>query len=103
MYKISQDHLALFFSAVRACGGWNNNPTTRQFTMVYKQLLMRHIIGGRGNCTRQADTEILNSVQDQCEIGSRTAGISDVTLAKRYDFELREPEQTYHDYNDAPN
>ena len=64
-YKMSQDHLELFFSAVRACGGWNNNPTTRQFVAAYKQLLMRHNIeGGRGNCTPQDDTEILNSVQD---------------------------------------
>jgi hypothetical protein len=30
-YKMSHDHLELFFSAVQACGGWNNNPTTRQF------------------------------------------------------------------------
>ena len=43
-YKMSQDHLELFFGAVRASGGWNNNPTTRQFISAYKQLLMRHNI-----------------------------------------------------------
>jgi hypothetical protein len=31
-YKLSQDHLELFFSCLRACGGCNNNPTSRQFT-----------------------------------------------------------------------
>jgi hypothetical protein len=50
-YKMSQDHLQLFFSAVRACGGWNNNPTTRQFQAPYRQLMMKHNIeGGHGNC-----------------------------------------------------
>ena len=29
-YKMSQDHLELFFCAVRASGGFNNNPTTKQ-------------------------------------------------------------------------
>ena len=45
-YKMSQDHLELFFSAVRASGGWNNNPTTRQSIAAYKQLLMKHNIEG---------------------------------------------------------
>ena len=80
-YKMSQDHLELFFGAVRASGGWNNNPTTRQFIAAYKQLMMRHNIeGGRGNCTPQDDTEILNGVQDRCDINSVPTGISDVAI-----------------------
>ena len=103
-YKMSQDHLELFFSAVRASGGWNNNPTTRQFIAAYKQLLMRHNIkGGRGNCIAQDETEILNSVKDQCEINSSPTGISDVAIARRYDMELRQPESGDHDYCDVPN
>ena len=35
-YKMSQDHLELFFGAVRAAGGWNNNPTALQFRSAYK-------------------------------------------------------------------
>ncbi|CAB4037339.1 THAP domain-containing 9, partial, partial [Paramuricea clavata] len=103
-YKMSQDHLELFFSAVRACGGWNNNPTTRQFVAAYKQLLMRHNIeGGRGNCTPQDDTEILNSVQDQHEINSVPTGISDVAIARRYDLEMRQPAADDHNYCDVSN
>ncbi|CAB4041035.1 THAP domain-containing 9, partial, partial [Paramuricea clavata] len=103
-YKMSQDHLELFFSAVRACGGWNNNPTTRQFIAAYKQLMMRHNIeGGRGNCTPQDDTEILNSVQDQHEINSLPTGISDVAIARRYDLTLRPPAADDHDYCDVSN
>ena len=48
-YKMSQDHLELFFGAVRASGGWNDNPTAMQFRSAYKQLMIGHnIIGGRG-------------------------------------------------------
>ena len=65
-HKTSQDHLELFFGAVRSSGGWNNNPTTRLFVAAYKQLLMRHNIKrGNGNCIPQDDTEILQSVQDK--------------------------------------
>lgn len=39
-YKLSQDHLELFFGAVRSKGGHNNNPTARQFEAAYKRLLV---------------------------------------------------------------
>jgi hypothetical protein len=50
-YKVSQDHLELFFSSIRSASGWNNNPTARQFTAAYKKLLIRAEIrdGGLGN------------------------------------------------------
>ena len=84
---------------MRASGGWNNNPTTRQFIAAYKQLLMRHKIKGeRGNCIAEDETEILNSAKDQCETNSSTTGISDVAIARRYDMQLRQPESIDHDY-----
>ena len=93
LYKMSQDDLELFFSAVRASRGWSNNPTTCQFITAYKQLLMQHNIkGGRGNCIAQDETEILRNVKDQCEINSSPTGISDVAIARRYNIELRQPE-----------
>ena len=65
-YEFSQDHLELFFAAVRSAGGSNNNPTTSQFTSAHKKLLMRHTIeGGDVNCKAQDDTKILNSIEDQ--------------------------------------
>jgi len=39
-YKLSQDHLETFFSAVRSRGGFNNNPTAKQFITSYKRLLV---------------------------------------------------------------
>ena len=47
-YKLSQDHLELFFGAVRSAGGFNNNPTAIQFAASYRRLLMRHRIEGGG-------------------------------------------------------
>ena len=64
-YKFSQDHLQLFFGAIRSSGGFNNNPTAQQFTAAYKKLLLRSSIEGRnGNCTKQDETDILEEIGD---------------------------------------
>ena len=51
-YKLSQDYLETFFSAIRGRGGWNNNPNALQFTTAYKRLLVRHEMKEfvNGNC-----------------------------------------------------
>lgn len=41
-YKLSQDYLETFFSAIRSRNGFNNNPNTFQFQTSYKRLLIRH-------------------------------------------------------------
>ena len=65
MYKFSQDHLELFFGAVRSCGGFNNNPTSQQFTAAYKRLLLRSCIAGEnGNCKKVIKIlKILNMIK----------------------------------------
>lgn len=45
-YKFSQDHLEIFFSAVRTKGGSNNNPTARMFEIIYKKLLVHTEVRG---------------------------------------------------------
>jgi hypothetical protein len=51
-YKLSQDYLETFFSAIRSRGGFNNNPNALQFKSAYKRLLVRHEIKEveNGNC-----------------------------------------------------
>lgn len=94
-YKFSQDHLELFFAAVRSCGGFNNNPTARQFQACYKRLLMRHNIkNGNGNCSIMDNTTILN-IQYTTQ--------SSISLAKKYDLVTRPPLESDHDYVDTPN
>ena len=110
MYKMSQDHLELFFGAVRAAGGCNSNPTTQQFTAAYKCLLLRsHISGGKGNCEKRDPIEILSAVTNSCKIKETTPTptptptLTNVALIRKYDLQERAPLQTEHDYCDLPN
>ena len=60
-YKLSQDFLELFFGCIRAKGGFNNNPTARQFVASYKRLLVRHEIETTtGNCCELQHIPILS-------------------------------------------
>uniref|UniRef100_A0A1A8MMA3 THAP domain containing 9 n=1 Tax=Nothobranchius pienaari TaxID=704102 RepID=A0A1A8MMA3_9TELE len=71
-YKLSQDHLELFFSAIRARGGHNNTPNVRQFRGAYKRLLVRHQVKkGTGNCLLRDNTAILDSTPATVNIARR--------------------------------
>ncbi|CAH1156107.1 unnamed protein product [Phaedon cochleariae] len=61
-YKISQDHLEIFFGCVRSKGGYNNNPTARQFENTMKRLLIHTEIkaGDSGNAIALDSTSILH-------------------------------------------
>ncbi|EZA48031.1 THAP domain-containing protein, partial [Ooceraea biroi] len=61
--KMSQDHLELFFSAIRSKGGHNNNPSCRQFEIAFKQLLVHCEIGGSeyANSVPQDTTSFLHA------------------------------------------
>lgn len=52
-YKISQDHIELFFSSIRSMRGWNNNPRSTQFKGAYRRLCV-------GNCILLQEISILN-------------------------------------------
>lgn len=60
-YKLSQDHLEIFFSVVRSKGGFNNNPTAWQFESIYKRLLIHSELRGSvyANVTAMDKTSIL--------------------------------------------
>lgn len=51
-FQFSQDHLETYFSLIRSCLGWNNNPTEVQFKSAYRKLLvcMPHQSARNGNC-----------------------------------------------------
>lgn len=61
-YKLSQDHLELFFSAVRSHCSRNNNPTCMQFMTIFKQLLIHAQVSSSkyANIIAQDDTIFLN-------------------------------------------
>lgn len=88
-YKMSQDHLELFFCAIRALGRGNNNPSAQQFSSAYKRLLTHHAIKATGgNCSLLDSTHFLLAVHDQPYQFSRPLSISDVTLARKYNLDL---------------
>lgn len=63
MYKTSQDHLELFFGTIRSLGGFNNNPTSRQFQSYYKKLVIHsnNIENlNTGNCIPLENIDILH-------------------------------------------
>eukprot|EP00795_Rhopilema_esculentum_P013869 gene13869-4817_t len=41
-YRFSQDALEMFFSKIRGCFGWNNNPNALQFKHAIRALLLRN-------------------------------------------------------------
>ena len=75
LYKFSQDHLELFFNCIRRGGGWNNNPTAKQFIASFKTLLIKSGINPSktGNSIAQDNTVIetldhpfITSSSDNC-------------------------------------
>ena len=102
-YKFSQDHLELFFCALRACGGFNNNPTATQFTAAYKRLLLRSGIKATGgNCQSLDNTDILDMIGNINQI-YENVNITNAALIRKYDLAERFPMETDHDYSDSPN
>jgi DNA transposase THAP9 len=60
-YKFSQDYIEMLFSAIRAKGGFNNNPTVSQFEAAYKSIIVHSEIksSSSANCMALDDTTIL--------------------------------------------
>jgi len=60
-FKISQDHLELFFGKIRCLRGCNNNPTARQFSAAYKRLMIHNEVQDvlLGNCLSLQSLSIL--------------------------------------------
>lgn len=90
-YKFSQDHLELFFCALRGRLGGNNNPTAREFKHAYKRLLLHHEIrGDKGNCLVQDETSILTFPKT-----TKTVPQNENELHQKYDLVV---EHSDHDY-----
>jgi hypothetical protein len=102
-YKCSQDHLELFFCAIRSCGGWNNNPTAMQVAFAYRRLLVRHHIeASNGNATVQDNTAILHVTRDSIKVGGTNVTISEVTAHRRLSEAEVFSSHLEHDYSKIP-
>lgn len=60
-YKLSQDHIEISFSCIRAMGGFNNNPNYIHLAVAYKRLLHHNEIksSAEANCIPVDSTSIL--------------------------------------------
>jgi len=63
-FKLSQDPIETFFSSIRQRGGFNNNPSCKQFKSAYKKLLVHNEISGSqyGNCVAILDSTQMSVV-----------------------------------------
>ena len=95
--KFSQDHLELFFSTIRARGGFNNNPTTTQFKAAYKRLLVRHNARATGNCTIGDKTAILHAIHDSAQVTETW-----MALCRKYNILEEKPEPVEDDLEQIP-
>jgi hypothetical protein len=97
-YKMSQDHLELFFSSIRAHGRWSNNPSAQNFKYAYKKLLLRHEVkDNAGNVTRQDDTSILFVTKNKVSSfdANNEIDIADIAFRRKYGLiedNLNEPD-----------
>lgn len=66
-YKFSQDHLEMLFGAIRAKGGFNNNPTVSQFESAYKSI----IINTELKCPSSANVMALDNTSILCVSSSK--------------------------------
>ncbi|CAB3242624.1 unnamed protein product [Arctia plantaginis] len=76
MYKVSQDHLEIFFSVVRSHGGFNNNPSALQFKAIYKKLLVHMELkqSFKGNCVPLEHITLLTCSSSADHINLTTKG-----------------------------
>jgi len=60
-YKLSQDHLELFFSCLRSVMRWNNNPNALQLQYIWRGLVSKAGLSPSfaANCIIQDETELL--------------------------------------------
>ncbi|CAG4923136.1 unnamed protein product [Colias eurytheme] len=101
IYKFSQDHIELFFSAIRARGGFNNNPNAVQFRAAFKRLLIRAEIrdSGVGNCIPLEQINILNCSSTTDPV--RT--INDLTEKKSFVEVEEDDSELFDEYLDCLN
>jgi len=95
-YKLSQDHLEIFFSSIRSRGGYNNNPSCKEFKISYKKLLVHHHVSGSqyGNCLpesilknttiSESDSILLDDVECNDNLGFTQSFVHDLNYIETY-------------------
>jgi hypothetical protein len=75
----------------------------RQFTAADKRLLTSHNVpGGLGNCTVQEATALLSVTRDSVVVSDVQQDTLNMSVARAYRLQERQPRAYEHDYNDKP-
>lgn len=87
-YRLSQDHLELFFGMIRMNGGHNDNPNVLQFKGAYRKLLCHMELQAvvTGNCVPLEDISVLTC-------SSAIKCINQTTFSERFDDDEEQPYQ----------
>lgn len=90
-YRLSQDHLEIFFGKIRSMGGCNDNPTVQQFTSAFKKLLVHNdiIISKWSNISVGCSTNILSVSSKRVKLYDDLAGDVLVPAIENVDFDLQ--------------
>jgi len=88
-YKFSQDHIEMLFSAIRAKGGFNNNPTVAQFEAAYKSIIVHAEVKSPSstNCMALDDTSILRVSSTQSKTENSQSELLDLLCSAGTDIE----------------
>lgn len=88
-HRFSLNNLEVFFSAVRACGGFDGNPTARQFMIAFKKRLVKRNVNVVGDCPSQESVSDLYFTFHAHFVQS----VDVLGLASKYDFFEKEPKR----------
>jgi hypothetical protein len=106
-YKLSQDHIELFFGKIRSMGGCNNNPTARQFKTAYKRIMTYNDIQDviRGNCLPLDSVPILTASSATPNADPPSVSILNATSVRNRVVDVRDDFDLFrdHDYVYTPN
>lgn len=76
-YRLSQDHVEMFFGKIRSQNGYNDNPTIKQFKSSYRKLLHNFdvIISRGSNCSVQCHSNTLTVSSNAHKNGNGNASL----------------------------
>ena len=92
-FKMSQDHLEMFFSRVRRRGGWNNNPNCFQFKWSLRGILLKNSIMPSKN----ANVSMEEPVNTLFQRPTTAAELETSTHMQKFAQLLKEPSD-FHDH-----
>ncbi|KYN00584.1 hypothetical protein ALC62_08634, partial [Cyphomyrmex costatus] len=90
-YKLSQDHVEMFFSSLRRMNSNNNNPTATQYLSAYKKVTVHKLnitIPSSANCNPLDDTKLISE-----EVNNSAAKTSEKVLTHVTKFQVSEVHQ----------